>query len=109
MKLKSTLLFPGQLLKKVTFNPGEKDVLVTTGANHFRVWKIVDGAFKPQQQYKINQQHIYSEHIWLDKKDSGEKKDMGDNYHLLAFSQEGEMFLYDSTFEDTKQTKDSAF
>jgi hypothetical protein len=86
MKLKSTLLFPGQLLKKVTFNPGEKDVLVTTGANHFRVWKIVDGAFKPQQQYKINQQHIYSEHIWLDKKDQGEKKDMGDNHHLLAFS-----------------------
>ena len=43
MKLKSTLLFPGQLLKKVTFSPLDKDIVVTTGANHFRVWKTSDG------------------------------------------------------------------
>jgi WD40 repeat protein len=83
MKLKATLLFPNQLLKKVTFCPSEAGVVVTTGANHFRVWKIIDGQFKPFQQVKLNQNHIYTDHIWLEK-------DL-----LLAFSQDGEMYLYD--------------
>lgn len=83
MKLKATLMFPNQLLKKVSFCPSEPGVVVTTGSHHFRVWKIVDGQFKPFQQVKLNQQHIYTEHIWLEK-------DL-----LLVFSQDGEMYLYD--------------
>lgn len=105
LKLKANLLFPGQLVKKVSFSPTEKDVLVTTGANHFRVWKIVDGQFKPMQQVKINQQHVYTDHIWLEKEE------------LLVFSQDGEMYLYlvrdvcnyslSNEFESAFQAEDS--
>lgn len=95
LKLRSTLFFQSQNLKKVTFNPADKDVVVTTGVNHFRVWRITEGQFKPMVQIKINQQHIYTEQIWLEKD------------QLLAFSQDGEMYLFDN-FE-LKQEAESAF
>jgi hypothetical protein len=47
IKIKSSVVFPGQLIQKVSISPTDKDVLVTTGLNHFRAWKILDGQFKP--------------------------------------------------------------
>ena len=53
-KLKSTILMQGQVITRASFSPTEKDVIVTTGTNHFRVWKLLDGQFKPLSQYKLN-------------------------------------------------------
>jgi hypothetical protein len=79
MKLKATLFFPNQLVKKVSFHPSESSMMVTTGTNHFRVWKLLDGQFKPFQQVKLNQNLVYTEHMWLEKD------------QLLVFSQDGVM------------------
>ena len=41
-KIRSTLLFQGQAINKVTFSPSDRDVVVTSGDKHFRVWRIAD-------------------------------------------------------------------
>lgn len=42
-KIKAAALFPAQLVQKVSFSPAEKDIILTTGVGHFRIWKILDG------------------------------------------------------------------
>lgn len=55
MKLKCTLGFPQQQVRKLSFSPADKDLIVTSGNLHLRVWKIVDGQFKAFNNYKMNQ------------------------------------------------------
>lgn len=41
-KIRTTLLFQAQSINKVTFSASDRDVLVTSGDKHFRVWRIAD-------------------------------------------------------------------
>lgn len=81
----------------MTFQPNEKLQLVTTGANHWRFWKIQEGTLKLLNKIQCNQAHMYTEHCWLS------------NDRLVACSKEGEMYILDRAEERIIQSEDSAF
>jgi len=95
-KVEAAMDCPKQIIHKATFNPKDDTKLCTTGVNHWKVWKTVDGSFKQMSQLpRMNQNHHYTEHCWLDKN------------KLISFTMDGEMyFLID---EDVKKLDQNAF
>jgi hypothetical protein len=82
------------MIRNASLNPNDSEQLVTTGDNHFRVWRIADGSLKLVQN-KLNQGFIYTDHVWLE------------DDKLFTFCKTGEMILYEK-FEPKREI-DSAF
>jgi len=86
----------GQTVKRLTFNPKDNNQVVTTGHNHWKMWRLQENTFKPlPQAQKIPQNHSYTDHIWVDED------------KVAATTSEGEIFIIEGT--DIKQYIENAF
>lgn len=80
----------------MTFNPKDDGTLCTTGRNHFKIWRIIEGQLKQAQQLKrMKENHFFTEHCWLDR------------HKLVACTKVGEVFYLENY--EMLQEIDSAF
>ena len=86
-----------QTIKRLTFNPKDNNQIVTSGNNHWRLWKIQENIFKPMPQFsaKIPQNHNFVDQVWLD-----EEKQM-------TTTADGELFIAEGM--EMKQYIENAF
>lgn len=60
--------FPKQVIDRVSFNPGDENVICTSGPNHWKVWRIHENILKQMPPLtRVSQNKVYTEHCWLDK------------------------------------------
>ena len=45
-KVEAAIEFPKQVIDRVSFNPGDENVICTSGPNHWKVWRIHEGILK---------------------------------------------------------------
>ena len=45
-KVEAAMEFPKQVIDRVSFNPGDENVICTSGPNHWKVWRIHEGILK---------------------------------------------------------------
>lgn len=66
-KIKGQVELGKTVATKVSFNPEDTNQVCTTGQNHWKVWRVQEGALRSEPSFQEQTSSIYTDHCWLSK------------------------------------------